>query len=105
MIEIGQSINGITIAEIIHQPHKRRNCSNCNRRLFRFKDKEGNLHEVCSSIVSEYPFNVCPHQDWEIYFQPKPHRRGQKKTGGFERRLRHDLDKGKTPRMKSCGEY
>jgi len=56
-------------------------CEKCNRRLSRVKQDEV-IYEVCPSFVSEYPFNVCPHQDWDIHFVPDKHGA----QGRYERR-------------------
>jgi len=56
-------------------------CERCNRRLSRVK-QDGVIYEVCPSFVSEYPFNVCPHQDWDIHFVPNKHGA----QGRYERR-------------------
>ena len=61
-------------------------CGNCGRKCFEFRGDDGNMHIVCPSRVSDYPFNVCPYTDWEFYMH-KP------KSGSqhWERRRKEEL--------------
>ena len=63
--------------------HLESKCGKCNRRLSRIKQK-GVIYEVCPSFVSSYPYNVCPHSDWDFYFVKNKHGA----QGHYERRLK-----------------
>ena len=78
------------MSEMIYQHGRRSDCTNCNRRMVRYKDDEGGIHEECISTVSEYPFDVCAHQDWEIYFIPDTKKGAKANTGRFARKLRSE---------------